>query len=376
MERRPRAMSEVQEFRRNVMQTIARGVEADVLVCYTHSSAGGMDTVWYATGVRPMGAAVAILSDSKPVLFVSPPYDEARAKTIASDCEVHGVDNVLVAAAERLGHSADQKIALCGNSAFTASTLREFKASLGREWHDVSSAILTGTAGSDEAKINAARKAAWVAEEGYRQTIASVRPGIREYEMVARLDHAMRELGAEDNFLLMSASQHPTSVNTPGDRILAEGDRVLAEISPCVDGVFMQICRTIILGVPSPKVIESYQLLQESFAAGVAACEPGRTLGEVVQAVNEPIEAAGFGEFCRPPYMRARGHGMGYGSIRPSNFNIDSTEELVEGMVFVLHPNQYLPDVGYLMCGDPVVVRADGAEVLCNSVAQLDVVEV
>ena len=30
-------------------------------------------------------------------------------------------------------------------------------------------------------------------------------------------------------------------------------------------------------------------------------------------------------------------------------------------MVFVMHPNQYIPESGYLMCGEPVVVTRRGA---------------
>ena len=33
-------------------------------------------------------------------------------------------------------------------------------------------------------------------------------------------------------------------------------------------------------------------------------------------------------------------------------------------MLFMIHPNQYLPETGYLLCGAPVVLTADGAEVL------------
>ena len=29
-------------------------------------------------------------------------------------------------------------------------------------------------------------------------------------------------------------------------------------------------------------------------------------------------------------------------------------------MIFVMHPNQYIPETGYLMCGEPVVITAEG----------------
>jgi Xaa-Pro aminopeptidase len=40
-------------------------------------------------------------------------------------------------------------------------------------------------------------------------------------------------------------------------------------------------------------------------------------------------------------------------------------------MVFVVHPNQYLPETGYLMCGEPVRVTTTGAETLSKKTAAL-----
>jgi hypothetical protein len=33
-------------------------------------------------------------------------------------------------------------------------------------------------------------------------------------------------------------------------------------------------------------------------------------------------------------------------------------------MVFMIHPNQHLPETGYLLCGEPVLLTAHGAEPL------------
>jgi hypothetical protein len=33
-------------------------------------------------------------------------------------------------------------------------------------------------------------------------------------------------------------------------------------------------------------------------------------------------------------------------------------------MVFMIHPNQHLPETGYLLCGEPVLLTAGGAEPL------------
>ena len=43
-------------------------------------------------------------------------------------------------------------------------------------------------------------------------------------------------------------------------------------------------------------------------------------------------------------------------------------------MLFMVHPNQFLPESGYLMCGEPVVVAQDSGEVLSRQISALGIV--
>ena len=91
--------------------------------------------------------------------------------------------------------------------------------------------------------------------------------------------------------------------------------------------------------------------------------------------MNAPIIAAGYEAYTRPPYMRTRGHSMALGSMDPE-IAADSEQILHEGMVFVMHPNQYLPDTGYLMCGEPVIITQDGAQALTGRMGELGLIPV
>ena len=81
-------------------------------------------------------------------------------------------------------------------------------------------------------------------------------------------------------------------------------------------------------------------------------------MASVCRAINTVLEAEGYGEYCHPPHIRRRGHGLGFGSIRPGDVSLDNDTVLTEGMVFMIHPNQHLPETGYLLCGEPVLVTA------------------
>jgi Xaa-Pro aminopeptidase len=74
--------------------------------------------------------------------------------------------------------------------------------------------------------------------------------------------------------------------------------------------------------------------------------------------------------------MRVRGHGLGNLSSLPGDIDNGNDTRLEADMVFVMHPNQYFPDVGYLLCGEPVKIGKHGAEPLSETAAVLDSIPV
>jgi Xaa-Pro aminopeptidase len=204
--------------------------------------------------------------------------------------------------------------------------------------------------------------------------LQAARPGIREFELAADIYTFMKGLGAEDNFLLMSASQHNLAVRAVGRRVLEEGDVILGEITPCYHGQFAQLCRTAVIGRRSALQHDKYALLQEAMRRGSEAAVPGATVADACEAMNAVLRKAGYGDYCRPPYMRVRGHGLGITSDRPGDINAESKVVFEEGMIFVMHPNQYIPETGYLMCGETVVISHNGAISLSERDSTLDTV--
>ena len=126
------------------------------------------------------------------------------------------------------------------------------------------------------------------------------------------------------------------------------------------------------LGKPSPLLVEKYDMLLKAFHESLKTVRPGSPAGALSQAMNKVISDAGYAEYCYPPYMRARGHGFGVGSIAPGAVIDDDTKvDLQENQVIVVHPNQYLPETGYLACGETVLVTQDGMERLSETETRL-----
>jgi Xaa-Pro aminopeptidase len=335
--------------------------------------------VFVLSGVRPIGeSAVVVDRAGTSTLIVTPAWDAERAAALSRTATTIGTDDLARALADALtAHRIDpRKTITVGLSTLGVGLVKRIEAALGGKVHanDTYARELARIRAPRE--LAAARKATWIAERGYEHFLSFARPGRREFEVAAELHCFMKGLGAEDNFLLLSASQHNLAVRAAGSRILDVGDIILSEITPCYQGQFAQICRTAVIGDPSPLLHERFALLQQAMRCGQAAAVPGASVGAVTQSMDDCLAAAGYGDYCRPPYMRVRGHGLGITSDAPGDLTIDSDARLEDGMVFVMHPNQYLPETGYLMCGEPVVITAVGAEALSERPAALDCISV
>ncbi len=335
------------------------------------------NAVYVFSGVRPIGASAVVFDrDGRSTLIVTPAWDEGRAAALSSTDRTLGTDMLDAALHDAVGkHRLDlSRTVTVGLSLLGKALIDRIAAAL------VPLPKAADDLARDLSRVRTAQEikdsqhATWIAERGYERLLEYARPGVREFELAAELYCFMKKLGAEDNFLLMSASQHNLAVRAAGERILDVGDIILSEITPCYRGQFVQICRTTAIGEPRPAVRTKFSILQDAMSEGLAAGRAGARVAEVTRAINGVFQKAGYGDYCRPPYMRVRGHGLGITSDRPGDI-VERNERVLEsGMVFVMHPNQYLPDSGYLMCGEPVVVGEEGCRALSARTAQLDII--
>jgi Xaa-Pro dipeptidase len=335
------------------------------------------NAVYVLSGVRPIGeSAVVVDREGRSTLIVTPAWDGERAAALSSTENTIAADDLAATLGDVVGQyplEASRMIAV-GLALLGQGMVDRIAAALGGlpKPADELARDLARVRTTEE--LAAAERATWIAERGYERLLEFARPGLREYELAAELHCFTKKLGAEDNFLLMSASQHNLAVRAAGERILDVGDIILSEITPCYRGQFAQICRTTVVGQPPKVVRDKYAILQDAMSAGLAAGRSGTSVADVTRAINGVIAKAGYGDYCRPPYMRVRGHGLGITSDRPGDI-VERNERVLEaGMVFVMHPNQYLPESGYLMCGEPVVVTDRGCRALSARLAQLDVI--
>ena len=352
----------------------ADGVDTLVAVSNAKHSMARPDAATHLSFFRSLGESALVLrGDGTQRLVITPAYDEERARLRLPQADIVATDDLAGTLGQVLGPRAGS-VAATGLATLPHGLADGIAAAIGSEPRPYDEAVMSVTGPKTEEELAWARRAAEIAEAGYARLLEIARPGMRECDLAVQLNLYTKSLGANDNFLMMCAQPHGRAVAAPSHRPLTKGDVLIAEFTPAVEGQFAQICRTVSIGAPSNVLADKYALVVRALEAGIAAVRPGIKVSDVVAAVDGVLTDAGYAAYCRPPHMKRRGHGMGCGSMAPGDIAFDNHTMIEEDMLFVVHPNQYLPETGYLLCGEPVRVTATGGEALTRRWASLGTV--
>jgi Xaa-Pro dipeptidase len=330
------------------------------------------DPVMVLTGFKALGPVAAVLDREGAIgLVVTPSWDAERARETCPNVTVVAADDLLAGLATIVSPPArGAGIGIAGLAAAPYGIARRLTDLVERS-RSADAIIFDAAQRKTDTELAHAREATRIAELGFQHLLDLARPGISEDELAVELRWHSKSLGAEDNFTLLCAGPHNRAVAPSNGRRLQKGDIIVCELTPSYRGQLAQICRTVVLGEAPALLRQKYNLVVTAMNAGFVAAVPGVPMANICRAVNSVLEVEGYGEFCHPPHIRRRGHGLGFGSIGPGDVALDNEIILEPDMLFMIHPNQYLPETGYLLCGEPAVMTSQGARPMTRQQAAL-----
>ena len=210
-------------------------------------------------------------------------------------------------------------------------------------------------------EIGYIKRACDLADRGYQRFVDVAEPGMREYELVAEVEAFLKENGAEDNFMLIaSGGTEVVGMKPPTDRKLQKGDSITTELTPQVSGYYAQICRTLVLGEPSPGQLKAFEIFSEAQCTAQDLIKPGVTAADAARAQNDVFRKYGYGDYTGAKYTRVRGHCLGLYPDETPHILEDVDYVLKQDMVVIAHPNTYLPLSGYMVFGDTLLITETG----------------
>jgi Xaa-Pro aminopeptidase len=361
-------MSLAQERRRRLIAAMSEA-GIDRMVLYGNAWQG--DYLRYAVdfGILEGHGIAVVASDGTTALYLDSVTETERAEAETADTTVHFAADIARALAAQLDRVANSRLAAAPRR-FLPAWLVEASRSFSLE--DATALLDNLLIHKMPAEIAVLKRAAQLADSAYDAFREAARPGRPQYELVADIEAYLRGRGCPDNFMIIgSGGKDVLGMTPPSERRIMPGDLVTTELTPSVEGYFVQICRTLVVGKASDAQRRAFALFREALEAGIAAVKPGATAADVARAENDVFRKYGLGDYTTSKWTRVRGHGLGLFCDSKPHLLEDVDTELLPGMALIVHPNTYHPEVGYLVLGDAVVVTEHGAEVLTKTPREL-----
>ena len=336
--------------------------ELDAIVLY--SPQWKPEVVHHASNLRLLGedACVVLTLSGEPCLLTSQEWDIHRIREECWIEEIIVCQGDIMQKAAQIAARQGKSVGIVGAEHMTAVKYMAFEKELaGKSIKNVYAEFDEMCKVKTRWEVEIMRRCAKLADLAYMVEMDSLRPGVCEYEIIAEMERAMKEGGADENFQLIGMGRNLPSMSRAKENYLKMGDLVLTEITPVIGSITYatQLCRTVKMGEATPLEREKHGLLVTALEYALGKMKAGIRAKDVAIWQNEIIGAAGYEEYCHPPHMRSRGHNFGLGYIDLAE---DNEEILKTDTVLVIHPNQMIPEIGYLACGLTVRITDDGIE--------------
>jgi Xaa-Pro aminopeptidase len=226
----------------------------------------------------------------------------------------------------------------------------------------------------EKEEIEQIRAAVLLASGLFDHLLHGIRPGVKEADVAAELEHAARRDGAEGMAFesivasgLRSALPHGRASAQP----IQKNGFVILDFGVILAGYCSDMTRTVYVGRPDRRAKQLYRAVLDAQLAAIARVSPGRKVGEVDQAARSTLQKTGLGRY----FTHSTGHGVGLEIHEPPRVAKGQSERLEPGMVITVEPGVYLPGEGGVRIEDVVVVTENGCEVLTPTSKELIALE-
>ncbi|WP_060980757.1 M24 family metallopeptidase [Vibrio splendidus] len=214
-----------------------------------------------------------------------------------------------------------------------------------------------------QAEIDKVRFACQVTAAGFEYLRHHLAIGMTERQACKTMHLEMLRLGADACPYLISASGqggYDNIIMGPTDRVLSEGDVLIIDTGANFDGYFSDFDRNYAFGHATPDTIAAYDAVYQSIEAGLAIAEPGRTTGDVWQAMWSVLEKNG----ALGNDVGRLGHGLGMQLTEWPSHVPNGDVILRPGMVLTLEPGMAFAKNRMMVHEENIVITESGCEML------------
>jgi Xaa-Pro dipeptidase len=307
-------------------------------------------------------------SSGGSVLYVYSTNYEA-AKAIAKNCTVELLqrgedpDKRLAQTARKL------RLKSIGFNSLEVSAYSQLKKTLGSaKLANAAKLVWNLRSVKDPSEIAYIRKASQFTDIAAETAREVIKPGIREYEVAAEVEYAMRKQGSQGSpwtfdTIVASGARSAFSHGGCTDRRVQKGELIQFDVGARYQNYASDLTRTFLIGKPTPKQQKIYEIVKEAQERAFQKIRGGAKAKQVDAAARGYISKQGFGD----NFVHGLGHGVGLAVHEPPTLNSVSKEVLKTGNVVTDEPGIYIIGYGGIRIEDTVLVKKDGAERLTKA---------
>ncbi|MEP3276693.1 MAG: Xaa-Pro peptidase family protein [Stappiaceae bacterium] len=207
------------------------------------------------------------------------------------------------------------------------------------------------------------RYSAQVAAAGQEAARKISLSGISEVEALAHIRGVMERMAGERCALAgeyVSGVDRTSQLGTPpGAQVIGNGDPIVCDLAPRVNGYWGDSCGSFIVGTAMPEAYEP--MFDTAFAAlqlAISEIRPGLRIDTLDGIIRAFMEKQGYS------YPHHTGHGIGTSVHEFPRIVPDETSTFEENMVMMVEPGSYVPGLGGLRVEYMLQVTATGAEIM------------
>jgi Xaa-Pro aminopeptidase len=340
-------------------------------VCYATGFAAGIET-----GPLPFqgGPPVALVAPDGTSGLVVTNIERAAAEagraTRVRDYEAFTAETVpaptdewltaILALVDDLGAGG----AVAFEPAFVPQVLAEALRGRFARFSDIDPWLARARAEKTPAELDLLRAAAELASIGQRVAARATVAGRTELEAFAEIRTAIEVAHgarmAMTGDYISGIERTAACEGWPNDRVMADGDPVICDLSPRADGYWGDSCDTLLVGEPPPGFLDLYRVAERAIEQAAASVRPGVPASTVAREVTEVIAASGF---ANPLHV---GHGIGTSFHEFPRVVLEEQALLVPGMVLMLEPGAYHPERGGVRLEHMFEVTETGNRILTD----------
>ena len=213
----------------------------------------------------------------------------------------------------------------------------------------------------DEHELALMRHASLVTLKAYEAAYQSLKEGMTQSDFARLVSQAHERLGYSGSAGVQVGEYSALPHGSAKPQVVREGSILLIDGGCKVEGYSSDISRTFVLGKPTDKMKQVFDLEHAAQTAALKAARPGVECQAVDAAARKVIVDGGYGPGYK--YFTHRvGHGMGMDGHEWPYLVKGNTLPLAPGMTFSDEPGIYIPGEFGIRLEDDMYITETGAE--------------